>query len=197
MPRSHQTLNSSLKWSWWILNEEFPVLLGIHFCQSELPAGVAVTPGSGYSGAFLGMSAECCPCPAAVVTAPPLKQSLYLPVPPFFVFVLPPLLCRALQSPPGAAGPTPSQGSSPPVEPSPTALPLQDPTAFPSHSIPISHSHSTAVQQSHSIPAPQSHGPTAKPGLLCPCGAQPHGIPAPQSHGIPALQSHSVPTPFI
>lgn len=74
-------------------NEEFPVLLGIHCCQSELPAGAALTPGSGYSGAFVEMmSAECCPRPTAVVTAPPLKQSLYLPLPPFFVCVL---LCRA------------------------------------------------------------------------------------------------------
>ncbi|KAL2304151.1 hypothetical protein Nmel_009446 [Mimus melanotis] len=98
MPRSHPMQNSSLKWSWWILNEEFSVLLGIRSCQSELPAGIVVTPGSGYSGAFVGMSAACCPRPAAVVTAPPLKQSLYLPVPPFFVSVLP-LLLWALQGP--------------------------------------------------------------------------------------------------
>lgn len=84
----------------------------------ELPAGAAVTPGSVYSGAFVEMSAECCPCPAAVVTAPPLKQSLYLPVPPFFVSVLPP----------EQQGPiTPSPGSFPAAEPNP------NPTAFPLH----------------------------------------------------------------
>lgn len=162
MPRSHQMQNSSLKWSWWILSEEFPVLLGIHFCHRELPAGLAVTPGSGYSGAFVGMSAECCPCPAAVVTAPPLKQSLYLPVPPpFFVSVLPRSSaghCRA----PGAAGPTPSQGSfllwSPvPRHSHPTALPLHNLTALPSHSVPTPHSHSIPAPQFHGIPIPQSH----------------------------------------
>lgn len=115
--------NCSLKWSWWILNEEFPVLLGIHLCQRELPAGGGVTPGSGHSGAFLEMSAECCPCPAAVQRQPPTKPSLYLPEPPFFVSVLPhplPGHCRA----PGAAGPHTSPGSFPPVQPNPTAFPL-------------------------------------------------------------------------
>lgn len=143
-------------------NEEFPVLPGIHCCQSELPAGAAVTPGSSSSGAFVEMmmSAECCPRPAAVVTAPPLKQSLYLPVPPFFVSVL---LCRA----PRAAGPTPSQGG------------LLFSCGAQSHSIPNlspipqhSQLHSIPNPQSHSVPAPFDSS-SAHRDLGVPCATAP------------------------
>lgn len=105
MPRSHRMQNCSLKWSWWILNEEFPVLLGIHFCQIELPAGV-VTPGSGHSGACLEMSAECCPCPSAVQRQPPLNRVCTCQCLPSLCLCSPCPSAGALQGPTAARAPS-------------------------------------------------------------------------------------------